>query len=312
MKFFITGGAGFIGSHLVDKLIEENEITVYDNLTSGSQEFIKDHLQKPNFKLIEADLLDLDKLTTALQGHEFVYHLAANPDIRYGIANTDTDLQQGTIVTYNVLEAMRINGIKKIAFSSSSVVYGEPTILPTAEDYGPLLPISLYGASKLACEGLITGFCHTFGLQCWIFRFANIVGGRATHGILYDFMHKLDKNPQELEILGDGNQIKSYLFIDDCVSAMLFVVANSNETANVFNLAGNDNMKVSQIARIVIESLGLKNVKFNYTGTKRGWPGDVPYMKLSPQKINTLGWQTKHTSAETIRLAMQELTRCKR
>ena len=191
MKIFITGGAGFIGSQLIDRLINEHEITVYDNLSSGSLNFLKPHLNKPNFKLVEADLLDLDQLSQKIADHEFVWHLAANPDIRYGIANTDTDLKQGTIATYNVLESMRRNKIAKIAFSSSSVVYGEPKETPTPENYGPLLPISLYGASKLACEGLITGFCNTFNMQGWIFRFANIVGDQATHGILYDFINKL-------------------------------------------------------------------------------------------------------------------------
>ena len=311
MKYFITGGAGFIGSHLVDKLIDGNEITVYDNLSSGKLDFIQKHLDKSNFSLIKSDLLDLGTLTDKIKNHDFIFHLAANPDIRGGIAITDTDLKQGTIATYNVLEAMRRNNIKKIAFSSSSVVYGEPSIFPTPENYGPLLPISLYGASKLACEGLITGFSNTFDGQCWIFRFANIVGNRATHGILFDFINKLKKNAKELEILGDGNQIKTYLHVSDCVDAMLFIVNKTNEKMNIFNLASVDNIVINKIADIVVETLGLSNVNFKYTGSKQGWPGDVVFMKLSPEKLNNLGWHSQYSSEKALRLAMEELAKCK-
>lgn len=309
MKIFITGGAGFIGSHLVAKLIDNNEVTVYDNLSSGRLDFLSPHINKTNFHLITGDLLDVDKLTREIAKHDFVWHLAANPDIRYGIANTNTDLVQGTMVTYNVLEAMRRNKITRIAFSSSSVVYGEPTVTPTPEDYGPLVPISLYGASKLACEGLISGFCGTFAMQSWIFRFANIVGARATHGILFDFINKLRHQPTRLEILGDGNQLKSYLHISDCIQAMLFAVAESKETVNIFNLAAADNILISRIAEIVVETMGLKNVNFHYTGGRRGWPGDVFYMELSPAKINKLGWKATYTSLEAVRRAMKELVK---
>jgi UDP-glucose 4-epimerase len=201
MRALVTGGAGFIGSHLVDKLlVTGNFVTVFDNLSSGRKEFIKQHFGNDRFKLVEADLLDLDKVKEAAAGHDLVFHFAANPDARLGIKNTELDLKQETIVTYNVLEAMRANKIKGIVFASSGTIYGETPIIPLPENYGPLFPISLYGAAKLACEALISAFCHIFDMQAWIFRFANIVGKRATHGVIYDFIKKLKRNPSELEI----------------------------------------------------------------------------------------------------------------
>jgi UDP-glucose 4-epimerase len=281
-RVFVSGGAGFIGSHLVDRLISTGQIvTVYDNLSSGKNEFFSQHHDNPNFKFIKADLLDLDSLKAAIKGHDLVFHLAANPDIRYGIEHTDTDLKQNTVVTYNVLEAMRVNNVKEIAFSSTSTIYGEPKVMPTPEDYGPLFPISLYGASKLACEALCTSFAHTFGMKCWIYRFANIVGGRATHGIIFDFLNKLKKNNQELEILGNGRQTKSYLLVDDCISAMLYVYEHSKEQFNVFNLGCEDRMDITSIANILINKMGLRQTKLRFTGGERGWPGDVPQMSLA-------------------------------
>ncbi|HIJ99123.1 TPA: NAD-dependent epimerase/dehydratase family protein, partial [archaeon] len=254
-KFFITGGAGFIGSHLVDELISnhENSIVVYDDLSSGKRECIKHHFLKKNFRFVKGDLLDLKKLKKAARGSEFVYHLAANPDIQYGIKNTKTDLEQNTIATYNILEAMRLNKIEKIAFASTSAIYGEPKIFPTPEDYGPLLPISLYGASKLACESLVTAYCGTFGFQSWILRFANIIGPRSTHGVIFDFISKLKKNKNELEILGDGNQKKSYLHVYDLIEGMQFAIENSNNSVNVFNLGSDDQIIVKEIANILIK-----------------------------------------------------------
>jgi UDP-glucose 4-epimerase len=312
-RVFVTGGAGFIGSHLVDRLINEGcEIAVYDNLSSGKEEFIKPHLKKTGFKFVKADLLDLPKLTKSISGHDLVFHLAANPDIRYGIEHTDTDLKQNTIVTYNVLEAMRINRIKEIAFASTSTIYGEPKVMPTPEDYGPLYPISLYGASKLACEALCTSFAHTFGMKCWIYRFANIVGGRGTHGIIYDFIEKLRKDPKELEILGDGKQTKSYLLVDDCVDSMLYIYEHSKEQSNVFNLGSDDRMDITTIAKILIEKAGLKDVKLRFTGGERGWPGDVPQMSLAVEKLNKLGWKARHGSREAVEIAIERMLKeCK-
>ena len=300
-KIIVTGGAGFIGSHIVDRLLSlGNEITVIDNLSSGRMEFLKAHSRDPNFKLVKLDLLDTEKLNKAIAGADMIYHLAANPDVRLGAADTKVHLEQNIIATYNVLEAMRINKLENIAFTSTSTVYGEAAIIPTPENYGPLIPISLYGASKLACEALITSYCHTFEMNSWIFRFANIVGPRSTHGIIVDFINKLRNDPHALEILGDGQQRKSYLHVSDCVEAMLFAVENSHEMANIFNIGSDDTINSTQIGEIVVMEMGLKNAKFSYTGGKRGWKGDVPRMLLSIEKIKSLGWKPLHDSHSSV------------
>ena len=209
MKAFVTGGAGFIGSHLVDSLLKNgHSVTVYDNLSSGDKQFIQPHLHQEYFTFIKADLLDLKRVKKEIQDHDVVFHLAANPHVRLGEKQTDLDLNQGIVATYNILEAMRHSIIKKIVFSSSSVVYGETTEFSLPETYGPTLPISMYGAGKLGAEGLISAFCGTFDFQTWIYRFANVVGARGTHGVIVDFIEKLKKNPKELDILGDGKQCK--------------------------------------------------------------------------------------------------------
>ena len=300
-KIIVTGGAGFIGSHIVDRLLSiGNEVTVIDNLSSGRMEFLKAHSRDPNFKLVKLDLLDTEKLNKAIAGADMIYHLAANPDVRLGAADTKVHLEQNIIATYNVLEAMRINKLKNIAFTSTSTVYGEAAIIPTLENYGPLIPISLYGASKLACEALITSYCHTFEMNSWIFRFANIVGPRSTHGIIVDFINKLRNDPHALEILGDGQQRKSYLHVSDCVEAMLFAVENSHEMANIFNIGSDDTINSTQIGEIVVMEMDLKNVRFSYTGGKRGWKGDVPRMLLSIEKIKSLGWKPLHDSHSSV------------
>jgi UDP-glucose 4-epimerase len=304
MKYFVTGGAGFIGSHLVDRLVQQGDVTVYDNLSSGRKEFVSHHLSKPVFSFIQADLLDLHRLSHKIAGHDLVFHLAANPDARLGIADTSLDLKQETLATYNVLEAMRLNGIKEIVFSSSGTIYGETPVIPLPEEYGPALPISLYGAGKLASEALITAFCHTFDMRCWIFRFANVVGKRGTHGVIFDFIHKLKRDPNRLEILGDGTQEKPYVSVEDCVKGMLFGYRNSSDRVNLFNLGCASTSKVGSIARMVIEEMGLENVDLKYTGGDRGWPGDVPQVRLSADKMKKLGWKSKHTSDEAVRRAI--------
>jgi UDP-glucose 4-epimerase len=312
MKMFVTGGAGFIGSHLVDRLLAEgHEVTVYDNLSSGKREFLRQHDNDKKFLFIHDDLLDLNFLLHAMKNHDMVWHLAANPDIRAAIHKPDTDLKQGIQSTFNVLEAMRGNGIDKIAFSSSSVVYGEPTVFPTPENYGPLFPISVYGASKLASEGLITSYRHTFDIDAWIFRFANIIGKRSTHGILFDFLEKIKKNPKELEVLGDGKQKKSYLMVQDCVDAMYYCFKKSTKTINVFNLGASDQIQVSRIAELFLEVLELKDCKLRYTGGDRGWKGDVPAMFLDVSKLNRLGWKAKYSSEQAIIQSIPDVSGCK-
>ncbi len=307
MKAFVTGGAGFIGSHLVDKLIlRGDEVTVYDNLSSGDKKYFKHHLEDSCFKFIKADLLDLKTLKKEIKNHDVVFHIAANPYVRLGEKQTRLDLEQGTIATYNVLEAMRLNNIKKIVFSSSSVVYAETPNIDIPETYGPTLPISLYGAGKLGGEGLISSFCGTFNFQAWIFRFANVVGVRGTHGVIVDFIAKLEKNSKELEILGDGCQQKPYLYVTELVDGMLFGFDHSDEQINLFNVGVNSNTTVNRIAELVVEEMKLKDVEFKYTGGRRGWAGDVPRFQLSIEKMKKLGWQASLSSDEAVRKAIRD------
>ncbi|PJB21084.1 MAG: UDP-glucose 4-epimerase, partial [Euryarchaeota archaeon CG_4_9_14_3_um_filter_38_12] len=266
---FVTGGAGFIGSHLIDRLIENHNVTVYDNLSSGKKEFISQHFDKKKFSFIKSDLLDTKKLKNTMREQDFVFHFAANSDVRLGAEKTDIPLKQNTIATYNVLESMRLNDVKNIMFPSSCTVYGEAEVTPIPENYGPMIPVSLYGASKLASEGLISAYCSMFGMNAWVFRFANIIGSRGTHGVIFDFINKLRKKSDELEILGDGRQTKSYLYVDDCIDAMLSAVEKSNDKVNIFNLGCEDWVNVDRIAEIVVEEMNLKNVKFKYTGGSR-------------------------------------------
>ncbi len=305
-KIIVTGGAGFIGSHLVDMLLSAgNEVTVIDNLSSGRMEFLEQNIENPDFKFIELDLLETGKLKKAIQGMDFVYHLAANPDVRLGVVDTKIHLEQNIIATYNLLEAMRINKQKNIVFTSTSTVYGEAAVIPTPENYGPLIPISLYGASKLACEALITSYCGSFDMNSWIFRFANIVGERGTHGIIVDFIEKLRTNPEILEILGDGQQRKSYIHVSDCIDAILYAVNNSHEFVNIFNIGSNDTINSTEIGEIVVKEMGLRNVKFSYTGGKRGWKGDVPRMLLSIGKLQELGWTPSYNSKNSVIAAVR-------
>jgi UDP-glucose 4-epimerase len=308
VKYFVSGGAGFIGSHLVDRLINEgNAVTVYDNFSSGKASYIKHHLGKANFNLIKAELADTKTLNQVMKGHDAVFHLAANPDAREGIKNPSLDLNIGTIATFNVLEAMRVNGIKKIVFSSSGTVTGDTPAVPVTEEYGPLLPISLYGASKLAGEGLISAFCHVFEMQAYIFRFANIIGPRATHGVIYDFINKLRQNPGELEILGDGTQAKPYLLVEDCLDGIFCALENSDKQCEIYNLGCDSTTSVTRIAELVVKGMGLSDVRFKYTGGKRGWCGDVPQFRFNVQKMRGLGWTAAHSSDEAVKIAIRRI-----
>jgi len=306
-RYFVTGGAGFIGSHLVDRLVERGGVTVYDNLSSGRREFLEQHFDRGDFNFIEADLLDFDTLKGAMGGHDVVFHLAANPDVRAGITATDLDLRVGTIASYNVLEAMRRNKIRRLAFASSSTVYGDAGITAVREDYGPLEPISLYGASKLGGEGLISAFCRLFDMQGWIFRLANIVGSRLSHGVIFNFISRLKQNPGRLEILGDGRQQKPYLHIDDCLDGMLLAMEKSGEPLNVFNLGPASSTSVAAIANMIVAEMGLKDVAFSYAGGDRGWAGDVPQVRFDVSAMNRLGWKLRYTSDEAVERTVREL-----
>jgi len=307
-RIIVTGGAGFIGSHLIDRLLlRGDEVIVIDNLSSGKMDFLKEHVENPDFEFIRLDLLDREQLKITVKDADAVFHLAANPDVRLGVSDTRVHLEQNIIATYNLLEAMRINKIKNILFTSTSTVYGEAAIIPTPEEYGPLVPISLYGASKLACEALITSYCSTFDMNSWLFRFANIVGPRGTHGIIFDFINKLTKNPGSLEILGDGKQRKSYLHVYDCVEAILFAMENSTEMVNIFNIGSEDTINATEIGEIIVKEMGLQDVEFNYTGGSRGWKGDVPRMMLSIDRIRSLGWKPVYNSEKSVRDAARSL-----
>ena len=309
MRYFVTGGAGFVGSHVVDRLMEEKgaEVTVYDNLSGGRLDFISKYEMRKNFTFIKADLLDQETLDKVIKGHDMVHHLAANPDVRIGEKEPTLDIDLGVRATSNLLEAMRLNDIKRIAFSSSSVVYGEAEVFPTPEDYGPLVPISMYGAAKLGCEALISAYCHTFGFQAWVYRFANVIGPRGTHGVLVDFINKLKKDPKRLEVLGNGKQKKSYLTVEECVDAVMFIMKKAKDPVNIFNLGSDDQITVKRIAELVVEELGLKDVKLQYTGGERGWAGDVRFMLLDTKKIQKLGWRPKLGSEGAVRYALQHL-----
>jgi UDP-glucose 4-epimerase len=300
MRYFITGGAGFIGSNLVDRLLDQGEtITVYDNFSTGLAQFIDGARERPSFRLVEGDLLDLPRLTLALASHDFVFHLAANADVRFGIEHPRKDLDQNTIATFNVLEAMRANGVRRVAFSSTGSIYGEPDIFPTPETCPFPIQTSLYGASKLAGEGLIAAYCTGFGFQGYIFRFVSILGERYTHGHVFDFYRKLLDNPHQIEVLGNGKQRKSYLYVQDCIDAMLTVIERAGEAVNIFNLGADEYCTVENSLGWICAHLGL-NPERQYTGGERGWVGDSPFIFLDTTKVRALGWRPKLSIREGV------------
>jgi UDP-glucose 4-epimerase len=304
----VTGGAGFIGSHLVDTLVAQgNEVLVIDSLCAGRRECIARHIDNGVARFVRADLLD-DGWQEHIDGADRVFHLAADPDVRQSAINPDPTMQNNIMATYRVLEAMRRYEVTELVFTSTSTVYGDATVIPTPEDYAPLLPISVYGASKLACEALISSYCYSFGMKSWIYRFANIVGERSGHGVITDFIRKLRENPAELEILGDGKQAKSYLEVHECVAAMLFAL-RTRGTVNIFNIGSEDWIDVKSIAEIVAEEMHLPDVKFRFTGGERGWVGDVPRMQLSIERIKGKRWKPELGSRESVRLAARDLVR---
>lgn len=303
MRVLVTGGAGFIGSHLIDRLVGRGDsVVVLDNLSSGQLAFIQNHIDDGNVSMVNGDLRSLEDVMKAMSMDvDTVFHLAANPDIRLGTRVTNTDLEQGTVATYNVVEAMRRCDVKRIAFASSSVVYGEGAPMPTPENHGPCMPISLYGASKQAGEGLISSWVGTFGLQAWVFRFANIIGARGTHGVIFDFIHKLKADPSRLEVLGNGLQEKSYMEVGDCVDAILHVMQTAEEPLNLYNLGSHDTASVRRIAEIVVEVTGCTDASIEYTGGDRGWAGDIPKARLGIEKMLATGFDVNMNSDEAIR-----------
>jgi UDP-glucose 4-epimerase len=270
-------------------------------------ERIQHNIGQPGFTFIEANLLDPPKLQETMAGHDLVIHMAANTDIPGGNQDVRLDLENCTIGTHNVLEAMRANNIRRLLFASTAAVYGEAPVIPTAEHVGLLLPISLYGAAKLACETIASAYCHIFNMQAWMFRFANVVGGRMGHGVICDFIQKLKRNPEELEILGDGQQEKPFFLVEDCIDGMFCAFRNSDAWCDVFNLGCSSSTKISRVAEIVVEEMGLSGARFRYTGGRRGWVGDVPRVGLDVSKMKKLDWQARHTSDEAVRIAARRL-----
>ncbi len=293
MTVVVTGCAGFIGSSLVDRLLARGESVVgIDNFSTGQRRFLKDALENPAFRLHEIDLLDLSALIASFAGGDLVFHFAANADVRFGTEHPRRDLEQNTIATYNVLEAMRGNGIKRIAFSSTGSVYGVAGVIPTPEDAPFPIQTSLYGASKLAGEGLISAYCEGFGFEAWIFRFVSILGERYTHGHVFDFYKQLKADHTRLFVLGNGEQRKSYLYIQDCLDAMQIALDRAADKVNVFNLGVDGYCKVNDSIGWICKALGA-NPRLEYSGGDRGWIGDNPFIFLDCKKIRSLGWEPK-------------------
>jgi UDP-glucose 4-epimerase len=300
MRAFVTGGAGFIGSNLVDRLLAANHsVVAYDNFSTGQDAFLEIARSHPQFTIIRGDTLDLPALVEAMAGSEMVFHLAANADVRFGLEHPRKDLDQNTIATFNVLEAMRATGVKRIVFASTGSIYGEASVIPTPEHAPFTVQTSLYGASKLAGEGLIQAYCEGFGFQSWIFRFVSILGERYTHGHVVDFYRSLRADPSRLRVLGNGRQRKSYLYVQDCIDAILVALDRATEKVNVLNLGTEECCEVNDSIEWIIRALGVSPI-LDYTGGDRGWIGDNPFIFLDTTRIRALGWKPKLTIREGI------------
>jgi len=311
-RWFIAGGAGFIGSHFTDRLLSDastQRVTLYDNFSSGREWHYAHHAGDLRLQVVRADLNDTGALESAMAGHDVVIHLASNPDIARAVTDPDIDFREGTVLTRQVVEAMRVTRVPRILYASGSGVYGDLGHLEAREDHGPLLPISTYGASKLAGEALIGSYCYMFGLTGCAFRFGNVVGPRQTHGVGFDFVRQLLINPRELRILGDGTQSKSYIFVEDVVNAVLCAHENTRKAFEAYNVATGDYITVTEIARIAAEVLELDSalVRFVYSGGDRGWKGDVPIVRLNTDRIRALGWRCSRGAPDALRDSMRTL-----
>jgi UDP-glucose 4-epimerase len=303
-EIFISGGAGFIGSHFTRRILKFKslqKLTIFDNFSSGTNSHLSEVDHDPRLNIVRADLKDKDAIIKAMKGAQVVIHLAANPDIAKAVTQPDIDFWEGTYLAQNVLEAIRINGVGRLLYTSGSGVYGEDANVSFKENYGPCIPISTYGASKLACEALISAYVHMFGLTARAFRFANVVGPRQTHGVGYDFVRRLTSDPTQLRILGDGSQSKSYIHVDDIMNAVLLADEKCSKPYDVFNVATGDYITVKEIADIAKDVCLAPNMKYLFTGGDRGWKGDVPIVRFDSSKIESLGWKCERNSAQAIR-----------
>lgn len=309
-RVLVTGGAGCIGSDLCAALLARgHSVVALDNLSSGREEHVEPLRANPAFRFVRGDVLDPAVLDDALDGVTFVHHLAANPDVKFAPDAPDRDLRQNVLATQTLLEAMRRRGVTRLAFSSTSAVYGTSPVQPIPEDQ-PCRPISLYGATKLGCEGLISAYTHLFGFRAWVFRFANVVGGKVRKTgktVISDFIAKLRADPTRLEILGNGKQAKSYILAEECVAAMLHVIDHATADYNLYNLGADDWLSVTHIAALVVEAMGLSGVPFAFTGTEAGWPGDIPRFRLDVSRLNALGWRAAHTSEQAVQTAIRQI-----
>jgi len=313
----VTGGAGFIGSHLVDRLVRDGwRVRVLDNFSSGTIDNIIHHANNPRVVVLEGDLKDPETVKEAVGGVDTVFHYAANPEVRVSTTNPETHFNENIVATFSLLEAMRKNDVKEIVFASSSSVYGEPEEIPVNED-APIRPVSVYGASKAACENLIHAYTHLYGIKAVVLRYANVVGPRLRHGVVYDFIVKLMKNPKELEILGDGTQLRSYIYVEDAIEATLIAWEKSPKDFEVYNVGSEHWLSVNDVAKIILDVMGLNETKLTYKPVLNGvgWPGDVKRITLNTEKLKTLGWRltrrSKEALAEATHLILNELYTCK-
>ena len=308
----LTGGAGFIGSHVLDLLAPSGtEITIFDNLANGKLEYIEEHLSRPNVRFISADILDLDRLIETTRGKDLVWHLAANTDIINSHSQPVRDLNDCAVGTFNVIEAMRKTGVRDIIFASSGAVYGNLCAEQSvAEDAGPLLPVSTYGAGKIACEAFISSFCHVYGLRGWIYRFGNVIGARMTHGVIFDFLGRLRQDPSRLLVRGDGRQEKNYFLVEECIDGMLYGYRNipldDDNPCSIVNLGTTTVTKVIDIARIVVDEMGAE-AKIEIEGTKKAWPGDQPRVHFEVEKLSKLGWNSRLNSDQSVLIAVRRM-----
>lgn len=299
MKILFTGGAGFIGSHMCEFLIRQNhQVTILDNLSTGRLSNLDSIIQNPNLKFVQGDIKDVALLDSILPGHELVFHFCDNSDIQFAASHPDTYMDQNVMGMFHLLQLMRKHNIKKIAFPSSTTVLGDANVVPTPESYGPLQPMNLYGSAKLACEALLSGFAHTFDLQTWIFRFVGIVGPRMDHGVIFDFVKKLHKNPQRLDVLGNGTQMRNFLIVEDCADAIWKAVNETHEKVNLVHIGNINDVSIRRVAEIVREVMGLTDAELGFASSPRGWKGDALTNMISCETLQKLGWSPKVKGAE--------------